>query len=156
MRQLPRHSVRSGAGWLVVADPDRPKNSVLAHVKGNVAGGKPASLRYSFELTPLGVSRVVWRGECPLTADELLESAAGTPEERSNIDEAMDLLQQLLADGPKLKSSIVEVAKKHGISRATVDRARARLGLVVRKLPSADGTFRGNEWALAQETQIPM
>jgi hypothetical protein len=139
------------AGWLVARDPDHPKRSVLAHVKGNTAGERPVSLRYGFEPTELGVARIKWLGHCPLTADELLEAAVSSSEERSNIDEAMDLMQHLLADGPKLKSVVMEVAKKHGISRATIDRARGRLGLIIRKVPSPDGTFRGNEWALPKE-----
>jgi hypothetical protein len=99
-----------------------------------------------------GGTRSVYRGGSSIgfiAANQLLESASGTPEEHSNVNEAMNFLSHFLQNGSRPKCYILEAARKQGISRASV--GRARLGLVVRKIPSADGTYRGKEQSLAHE-----
>lgn len=140
---------------MVVADPDVPPNtagSVLAWVKGNLTGNRPSSLRFGFDRSEIeGIARIGWKGTSSLSASELLEAEVSSYEERSTIEEAIDFLRDFLADEPRLKKDVIKAGREQGISRATIDRARARIGIIVQKAPLQDGKFVGNEWKLKTE-----
>jgi hypothetical protein len=53
---------------------------------------------------------------------------------------AEGLLRTLLADGPRLSTEVIEAAKAQGISSRTLDRARATLGVEVRR--------NGEHWSM--------
>src|SRR5829696_6228563 len=68
-------AARSG---LLAADPDDPDRRILALAKGNLAR-PPVSLAFRLEDVPgATVARVVWDGESPWTAAELLDAQVQT------------------------------------------------------------------------------
>jgi hypothetical protein len=129
------------SGLVVGRHPDDPENKrVLAAVKCNL-GPKPPALAFSIE--PVGnTSRVGWIGEVDLTADQVIQHGRpGRPPE--DIGEALALLQEQLAAGPKPAAEITAAATARGISERKLRRAKKELGVVVRKVGRA-----GWEWSL--------
>jgi hypothetical protein len=87
--------------------------------------------------TAIRTSGIVWKGEAVgVTAHDLVRPPVDD-EERSAVDEAEDVLRQIVAKGPVL---VAEARKQHraaGVADRTADRARARLG--VRAKPDGFG-----------------
>lgn len=65
---------------------------------------------------------------------------AGDPQERSELDEAMDWLRTLLASGPMDSKEISSDAKQAGIAWRTIERAKPRLG--VKAIKAGAGPWR--------------
>lgn len=124
---------------LVGKHPANPSWRVLCSVKGNLSGEVP-SLAFRL-VTQDGVGRIHWEGTCNLTADQVLASSEAMPE-RPERNAATKLLQEMLADGPRPKSEIVEEARRMKIATRTLDRAGSDLGV----LSTRDG--RNAVWTL--------
>jgi len=71
--------------------------------------------------------------------------ATGDPEEKSELDDAVEWLRKLLANGPVDSKEIRSDAKQAGIAWRTVERAKARLGVK----PSKAGFSGGWRWSLS-------
>ena len=128
-------------GLLLAPDPDDPQRRILAATKGNL-GQPPPSLAFRLEPVPrLGVARVVWEGESPLTASSLLQAAAETPETRSALDDARHWLRQTLASGPRPAKEIQQEAAVLGIAPRTLKLARKAEGVIARKAQSPGGPW---------------
>jgi len=113
------------------ADSD---NYCLAHVKHNLAIQQP-TLSYQIAGVELDggiqTSKVDWLGEVETTADEMVEAAE---QPTGKIDDAIDFLQgQFEERDSKYANDITDAARRLGISRATIYRAKDRLGLVATK-----------------------
>ena len=139
------------SGLVAAADPDDPGVRVLAAVKCNLAA-PPRPLRFALE-TGGGVCRVRWLGTADLTADDLVRrltrpELAKRAEERTRLQEAVEFLRTLLADGPRRTSDCYLLAHIEGIARRTLQRALKPAGVRQRKAP------RGGEplWELVPET----
>lgn len=111
------------SGMLVARDQADPNVRLLARIKGNNAPSW-ATLRY----------RVQVRDEHPYiewiagsdeftSADEILEQDDG-----GTVDDAMDLIRQVLAKGPRKSRELEQAAEASGISLRTLKRARKKLG----------------------------
>lgn len=111
------------SGMLVVRDQADPNVRRLARVKGNNAPSWP-TLSY----------RVQVRDEHPYiewiagsddstSADELLEQDDG-----GTVDDAIDLIRQVLAKGPRKSRDLDAAAEAAGMSPRTMKRARKKLG----------------------------
>ncbi len=112
-------------------DPSDREARVLARTKGNLAQLPPA-LRYRF-VSCGHVARVEWMGECQITADELLQPAQ--PQEKRKapaLIAAMDVVRQLLADGPMLAGDLEEQALAADVAVKTLRRAKEALGVRAR------------------------
>lgn len=112
---------------LVAADPDNEQQRVLATVKNNLSPEAPS---LAFRLVPeeaAGVARVKWLGESEHRPSSLL-AVPQMPEDRSAIDEAVDVLRQILADGPLPATTVQREARDAGISAATLKRAKRVAG----------------------------
>jgi hypothetical protein len=141
------------SGLVVAADPDDPTNRrrVLATVKGNLAAPAPA-LAYHLEEETVGAEaaiatvRVVWEGPVPQTAATLL--AVRPPGSGTALADALDLLRDVLAEGPVAALEVRAAAERAEISYATLRRAKDALGIVARKARTPDG---GWLWALPAE-----
>jgi len=133
------------SGLLLAAEPEDSTGSarVLASVKSNLAPAPP-SLRLRL-LSDSGstFARVCWEGASGHSAASLLAPPA-TPENRSAVDEAEDFLRELLAGGSVPAKDAERAAKHANVSERTLARARRRLGVVSRKLPTHW------EWALPE------
>jgi hypothetical protein len=78
-------------------------------------------------------SRVTWEAEVvTITADEAMAPQAD-PEERSALDDAMEFLRGVLADGAMPAKRIYADARDAGHSERTVRRAQKALQIEVRK-----------------------
>jgi hypothetical protein len=113
------------------ADPNGP-NRVLVSQKSNLAA-PPVALTYYLEPLTNGSVRVVWVGPSEHTAASLL--AIPTDEgERSQLEEAKDVLLQILEDGPVPAGDAKRRAKDAGVAEKTLERARMSLGIKPRKV----------------------
>lgn len=126
-----------------VSDPDAedyPKRKLLLHAKCNVAQ-EADGLAYKLDSATDVIGnppRIVWEDE-PLSgvgADDYLgarsanRSGGGdTGRPASAREEAIRLIERVLVDGPVSVNQIKSVAQAAGMSWATMDRARAELGV---------------------------
>src|SRR5215207_1536524 len=85
-------------GLLLAQDPEHPERRILAATKGNL-GPPPASLAFRLEASLVfGVTRVVWQGETPWTAEALLRATADGDVKHSALGEARSWLRLVLAN----------------------------------------------------------
>jgi hypothetical protein len=122
---------------LLARDPDDPdgdlgRRRILAHTKCNV-GPEARSLLYEIEpiLIPAAddepsveTARIEERGESDLTGRDLL---AGPTANSSKLEDAMDFLENQLAEGPRPSRELKQAAEDAGIAAKTLRRARERL-----------------------------
>lgn len=120
------------AVFIVGEDPNDRESRVLAVSKCNLAR-KPDSLKYRLEPVPSGVCRIRWCGKVALTADDLV-SVPLTEEEKEDREDAhskqelaVELLDKLLADGPREIKWCKAEAAKVNISVRTLERAAKEL-----------------------------
>jgi hypothetical protein len=111
---------------LAAADPDDASMRVLAATKCNLTL-PPRPLRFRLE-TQGGVCRVTWHGEADYTPDDLVRrlsksELAKRAEERTRLQEAVEFLRELLADGPKSVFMCCILGQAEGISKRTLQRA---------------------------------
>jgi hypothetical protein len=111
------------SGWLVAADPEAEGRRVLAQVKNNLAPPQPS---LAFEVRPRAGAppELVWLGESPRTADELLGAAA-----QPQRDRARAFLEAFLQGGPRPTTDIWEAAVREKLSKRTLQRAREGLSV---------------------------
>ena len=60
----------------------------------------------------------------------------------SRLEEAMEFLQEILADGPVLSTEVQQEAERQGIADKTLKRARERLEVGATRKGFADGRWR--------------
>lgn len=133
------------AVWHLTRDSEDKRRRLLLSGKNNLAsegtglafdiGGIPPAIQW--EANPID-----------MRADDALAAESDSGGDGSSLGEATDFLRAELADGRKAGKDVKATAKAAGISSRTLDRARARLGVVV----APDG-YRGPwTWALPQHT----
>jgi hypothetical protein len=93
--------------------------------------------------TELGVSQMFrlnkadgfqFIGECDATPEDILNfSASRAKEDKSKIDEAAEFLTDLLTEGDTPASEAIALADEAGISKRTLERARASIGVKARQ-----------------------
>src|SRR5215216_767496 len=114
--------------FVVGKDPQDENRRVLASTKNNLAMS-PASLMFSLEEAESGSVRVNWLGQSEVSAKDLL----ATPQDREHADarsEAVEFLNEVLADGPVAASQVKEEAEDAGISERTLARAKKAIGVM--------------------------
>jgi hypothetical protein len=115
--------------FVVGKDPQDENRRVLASTKNNLAKA-PKSLMFTLEEAESGAAvRVNWLGESEVSAHQLL----ATPREEEHADarsEALEFLNEVLADGPVPASDIIQDAEDAGMSEKTLRRAKKLLGVV--------------------------
>lgn len=130
------------AAFYVAKDP-KGEGSVFTHIKAAGEGIQP-TLAYQIETRWLDkggsvvdelkadenihykTSRIRWLGESDVSADEAVQ-ASDTPVLK--MDEAKELLEEMLADGPRYRGEIMDAAKAQDISERTMWNAKAALGI---------------------------
>ena len=134
---------------LVGRDPEDTERRVLAVSKSNLAREAPSLAYRLVDVPHLGCARVEWEeGAVSLSARDLLAPEQGDEEDsRSALDEAKDVLCQLLAEGPLAADVVEKKARQAGVSRATLRRAKAKLKVRSVKRGRPDGT-QGWDWVL--------
>jgi hypothetical protein len=116
---------------IVAKDPSDPleKTRIVAHVKSNLVPRMKEGLMFSLDKNQNPPFQ--WGGTREVNPDDLtdFETANEVRDQRSKLDEAMDFLQQMLADGPVPVTVCREQAKELWISVSTLRRAREELGV---------------------------
>jgi hypothetical protein len=133
------------SGLVLAPDPADPERRILAVGKGNLARPAP-SLAFRLEEVPgTAVARLVWEGESPWTATELLraqrEGAGDGPARRSVLDEARAWLREALAAVPRPASELREEATARGIGRSSLYAARNAEDITIAKERTAQGRW---------------
>jgi hypothetical protein len=144
----------AAARSVLLAAPDPGSDNgrrVLAPLKCSLCR-HPSTLAYTLAApdgSADGPAAVVWAGESPVTARQAL-AVADNEEDRSALDQAVEWLAEVLADGPRPARDVVRDAKAEGIAPRTLERARARLG--VRSSPTS---FGGPRVLVLAGTSVP-
>jgi hypothetical protein len=143
------------SGLLLAPDPADPERRILAVAKGNLARSA-ASLAFHLEDVPgTTVARLVWDGERPWTATQLLQAqtdAAGAgPARRSVIEEARAWLRETLAAGPRLARELRREASERGIGRSARYAARKAEGIAIAKEHAVQGSW---VWTLTRTGDV--
>jgi hypothetical protein len=131
----------------VVADPDDAARRFLGAIKSNLARTPPALAFRVVASDPLDEAappRVDWEPAPAVGVDvEALMTAARDRDEPTDRQDADAFLRELLPTGPVASKDIFRAAKANGISRATLFRAKKRLGIPARR---AGGFAAEGEW----------
>ncbi|HEY5541494.1 MAG TPA: AAA family ATPase [Coriobacteriia bacterium] len=122
------------AGMLVARDPDDATSRVLATTKCNLAA-EAESLSFHLEQHD-EASRVVWDGVSTHGAGMLLAESDGDP---TALDEAKEVVADILAAGPVASPELRRRALGEGVSERTMRRARSALCCVRRKTGFTSG-----------------
>lgn len=122
---------------LVGQNPDKLEERVVVTIKNNLAPLAPA---LAFELRD---GRFSWLGETAVTAEQLLAPTAG--DEGGALAKAEDFLCQVLKEGSLASLSVRKEAEEAGLAWRTVLRAKAKLGVVARRV-GQDGKHGGGTW----------
>ncbi|MCZ7662729.1 MAG: AAA family ATPase [Thermoleophilia bacterium] len=136
---------------LVGKHPDDDEVRVLASTKSNL-GPAPDSLAFHLEPTAGGVCRVRWDGRCDYTADQLVRRPRGE-KGRTQLDEAKDFLEEMLAAGRLPATDIYKAARSAGVSETTLERAKKALNVQSKR----DGFGQGSTsfWSLPHTSSPP-
>ena len=118
---------------LAGCDSENPQNRALVPIKSNLAPFGPS---IGYELRDGGF---YWTGESSLTADRILAAESG--ENNSPLNGALSFLKNELADGALPAKDVYRDAEGIGISKRTLARAKAQLGIVSQQ--SHEGGKRG-------------
>jgi hypothetical protein len=128
--------------FVVGKDPQDENRRVLAATNNNLAK-PPKSLMFTLEEAENGAVRVNWLGESEVSAHQLL----ATPREEEHADarsEAVEFLNDVLADGPVAASQVKEEAEDAGISERTLWRAKKVLGVLAYREGESGGRGKGH------------
>jgi len=113
--------------WHLSRDSDDQSRRLLLPGKSNIAP-EQGGLAFSIGSEP---AKVHWEKDpVAMTADDALALANGTGSETSSLDEANAWLRETLDSGPIPAKELKELAKSDGLSIRTLERAKAKLGVV--------------------------
>jgi putative DNA primase/helicase len=136
---------------LVAGKDEAAERRILARAKSNIA---PDDCGVSYTLAQvqaegLDASRVVWGAMIEGTARDILGEIEHAPDddERTERDDAIVFLTDLLADGPMPVRTIRGDAVGAGYAWRTIERAKRELGIEARKAGLKEGWI----WALPPE-----
>jgi len=146
--------------YFVTDDPEVEKRRLFVTAKNNLATGMKA-LSYMTGTRKVGFDEdmqkeiwapyVEWGAEhVEITATDAMQAEAGTKRSKSELRQATEFLQGALANGPMKQAEVKADAEGHGISQATLRRAKDELGIKSRKEKgSVDGHWL---WELPPQT----
>jgi len=124
--------------FAIIEDPECPERRFMLHAKANIAVPAPG-LAFSIKsetLLDFGIttSRVEWEsGTVMQTADQVLAASSGRKRETPALDEAKELLTDLISTDGTAVREIRDEAAKAGVAWKTVRDAKDALKLVSEK-----------------------
>ena len=127
-------SAASRSVLLIGKDPVNPNNRYLIQQKNNLA---PIGSALMFQMKEDGVS---WIEKSNISADDILYGNV----KRLKSDNAIDLITELLEEGPMSANAIFSIANEQGISKRTI--ANAKKQLPIKSIKTAEGWI----WDLVQ------
>jgi hypothetical protein len=117
---------------MVVKDQADPSGNprIVSHFKSNLTERMREGLMFSLDKSQTPPFQ--WEGTCEVNPDELTdyEGALNSRDERSRLGEAVEFLQQILADGPVPVQEVQKQASQFFIADRTLRRAREKLKVV--------------------------
>ncbi len=116
---------------LVGRDPKDPNQFVLAQVRNTLAEVQP-SLAYRIVGSDKTTARVQWLGPNPHSANEVLSRKVR--QENNPREQAVAFLEKFLAGGPRTSDEIWQAAVKAGLTKRTLERAKAGLEIRCRRV----------------------
>jgi hypothetical protein len=122
---------------LAGCDPDDADNLAIVHIKSNLAKKGPAQ---GYQLRD---DSFYWTGESTLTESQILACANNGA--CNEIDIAIAFLKDELATGPVTAGKVYNDAEIAGISRRTLDRAKAQMNVISRH-QGEKGKRGGGDW----------
>ena len=146
-------SVRSAL--LIAPAPDDANSQVLVPVKANLAK-KPVAWRFCIEsksgITEEGnkweAGAIKMIGLTEYSANDVVSTT--NPQTASAIADAVEFLQEVLANGPVSQKKLAKIAKENGHSKSTLQRAAKKIG-VKKKKTHDDNNMSWWEWSLPKQ-----
>jgi RecA-family ATPase len=130
------------AGAFFATDPEDDSRHVMAQHKNNL-GAKVPSLMYRIVTAELhNTARIEWLGVSEYDANGLAADG-NTPQEKSELDEALEFLREELSSGPMWAKQVFKDADAAGIAKITLKRAKANL-----RVKSEKVGVEGWQWTL--------
>jgi hypothetical protein len=120
------------SGLCLAKDPSDEERRVLAQIKCNLGRLAP-SLCFRLEPGPSGVAAVAWCGESNYSAEALMASSLDTEEDRTRLQDASEVLREILAAGPLPADEVRRLARSRGAASAALTRAKKALRVRSRK-----------------------
>jgi hypothetical protein len=140
-------------GLIVGKDPDNNDQRVLAITKSNIAI-EAQSLAYKIvEDDTLKVAKIEWLGTTGHRANDLLNDP--NPCERPAQNEAEEVLRSILQAGPLPAKEVKRLANDAGISKRTIDRAKASLKIRSVKTGAPGSAVQVWKWELPEDRPEP-
>jgi len=112
---------------LVGADPTDIQRRAVVQIKNNLA---PIADPVGFTIEH---AQFAWTGKSDLTAEHILASDKDAATEISSVNEAIDFLNEALANGPVAQKQLKREAAQAGIADRTLYRAKEKLRIKSRK-----------------------
>ena len=138
------------AGLIAGRDPEDQTRHVLAMSKMNLAPDNVPSLAYRVVEDPRWkVGAIEWLGEVNVQARDLL--ADSQPDVGPAVAEAVGILTEFLAEGPRLATECKAYCKEAGVTGRTLDRAKTATGVKAR--PRDNGTGQHWWWEIAMPSE---
>lgn len=136
------------------SDPegDQGASKPLTRAKGNLARSKASATFSIVEKTVCGdikAPALVRGDDREIVADDVISDA----ETRTAVDEAVEWLRAILADGPVSAKEITKQARDVGISDRTLKRAKGPAGVESKSERDENG-FSGWKWSLKESSPI--
>src|SRR5262249_7166669 len=104
-------AVRSG--MLVGKDANDSTRRAMVHIKHNLSAPGP-SIGYTIEN-----GRFMWTGQSTVTAGDILAPETNGAEEKSKREEAVEILIEMLANGPRPEKEVLKRLSDRDISSST-------------------------------------
>lgn len=150
------------AAYVVVKDSENDLRRLFLPLKNNVGNDKDGlaftvqSAQIECPAGALHTSRVCWEPEAVTVSADAAMSQPLNPEDQSDIDEAKEFLQELLADGPVSSKQIKADADGAGHAWRTIRRAQKDLGVIAAKTGLKGGwTWQLSPSPLPEDGQKP-
>ena len=134
------------AAFLVQKDAEDPKRRLFLPVKNNL-GTDDTGLAFRIVEKDVGsgfwAPAIEWEDErVTISADEALAAASANEGEVGGaVREAVEFLKDVLAGGSVAQKIVASDAKANGISEASLNRAKTKLGVKAHKAGMAEGWF---------------
>ncbi len=116
---------------LVGSHPNNKDERVMAPIKNNLTEAAPSIL---FSITKTGF---LWKGECDLTAANLMGTGDESAPTNHVREDAKEFLREVLSNGPKSAREIIEESKDAGLSWTTLKRAKEEIGVSSKRIGGA-------------------
>jgi putative DNA primase/helicase len=145
------------AAFAVIDDAENEGRKLFLHAKNNLAA-PPQGLAFRLEQTIVAdnivASRVTWdREPVTITANQALAADAAGTSGKTDKQEAIDLLNAALANGPMSAKEAERMAREHGIGSKALRSAREALKVKIDR----DGFGPGSKslWSLLEAPYLP-